>query len=168
MTTTTTNPLIAAGLATLDFARRTTNMFLDTIDESKSMERAAPNSNHTRWIVGHLALTDDMFLVKLGEKERALPEEWDALFGYKSVVSDDASKYPPLADLRKAMDERRTAVCDWFSNLSDEELARPLPEDWQTFAPTIGAVAGSMAAHECMHNGQLTAIRRHLGLEPCF
>ena len=52
--------------------------------------------------------------------------------------------------------------------MSGERLAAALPEDWQVFAKSYGVLINTIAWHEGMHAGQLTVIRRELGLGPKF
>ncbi|MCZ6816774.1 MAG: DinB family protein, partial [Planctomycetota bacterium] len=56
----------------------------------------------------------------------------------------------------------------WFLSMSGERLAAALPEDWQVFAKSYGVLINTIAWHEGMHAGQLTVIRRELGLGPKF
>ena len=51
-------------------------------------------------------------------------------------------------------------------SLTDEQLAGPPPEGFQKFAPTLGNILMRLLWHEGMHYGQLTVIRKSLGLAP--
>ena len=66
------------------------------------------------------------------------------------------------------MHERRATLIDWFSAMGADELAEPLPDDLQAFAPNRAALMPSIAWHEGFHAGQLTAVRRSLGMESMF
>lgn len=164
MTTSTASPLLSTGLSALTFSRHVFTRFIDNIPEDKFGFRPGGKANHALWILGHIPTTDAQFMEGLGA-ERSVPKEWDALFGYKSEIQDDLSKYPSVADVRAAFDGTRAALVSWFESMDDEALLKPMPEDWQTFAPTFAALMSSLAGHEALHAGQLTVIRRELGLD---
>lgn len=164
MTTTRSN-LLESGLAALAFARSVSTKLIEGIPADQSMLQPVPDANHLRWIAGHLAWTDDAFLTMVTGAESGIPADWGAKFGYGSTVSSDPADYPELDALREACDERRGALIAWLESLSDEELMQPLPENLASFAPSIAALMGTMAAHEGMHAGQLTIIRKCLKLE---
>ena len=161
-------PALENGLETLAFARKATLGLLEDIPDDKLRFRPGGAGNHATWITGHLAWTDDHFLSKLGDRESKCTGEWDALFGKGSRVLDQAEKYPPFTELREALSERRETLVSWFLSMSGERLAAALPEDWQVFAKSYGVLINTIAWHEGMHAGQLTVIRRELGLGPKF
>lgn len=168
MPTTTTSPLAArlieSGLASLDFIRGTVEKLLDATPAGQHLARPGGKANHALWIVGHLACTDDFFLRTLAGQERGIPESWDGLFGMGSEPSDDAKDYPRMDEVRAAMADRRAALRTWLATLDEKQLAAPLPAELEGFAPDYAALMGAMAAHEGMHAGQLTVIRRCAGL----
>lgn len=165
MTTTASNPTLSAGLATLGFSRGVFTRMFESIPEEKLGQRGAGGAgNHALWILGHIATTDAQFLEALAGHDRPVPKAWDDLFGYKSEIKDDLSAYPSLDEVRAAFDGARAAITAWFESMDDQELAKPLPEGWDQFAPTQAALMSSLAVHEGMHAGQITCLRRELGL----
>jgi uncharacterized damage-inducible protein DinB len=171
MTTSTSTSASAVtdnGLAALSFSRGFFEKVLDEIPPDKMMFQPVPGGNHALWQVGHMAVTDDMFLSSLGGRPALCPEGWQKLFGYGSQPSGDPSDYPSPQDVRRTFDQARQDLRDWFSSMSREQLAEPLPKDLSMFAPSFGALMSSLACHEGMHIGQLTVIRKALGLAPAF
>jgi uncharacterized damage-inducible protein DinB len=81
---------------------------------------------------------------------------------------DDPGRYPSYDEVKAVFDERRQALIEWISNMDDAKLAEPLPEDYRSFAENHAGLIGAMAAHECMHNGQIGCMRKALGLERRF
>lgn len=125
--------------------------------------------NHPLWIVGHITF----WAYHEGEllnATRHAPKAYAELFGTGSQPSPDASKYPPLDELRAAYHDVRGAVSKAFLAASDAELARPNPsKEWAELFPTVGAMVGlGMAAHDSLHIGQLTSWRRAMGFPPAF
>lgn len=167
-TTTKTNPLLETGLTGLAFARGATLGLLEAIPKDKLATPAFPGGNHALWIAGHLAVSDDAFLTALGGATSPLPARWKELFGTGSKPSAKAGDYPELKEVLAALSERRQALVTWLKSLDEAKLRAPLPEDWKEFAATHADLATSLAWHEGVHAGQLTSIRKALGLKPLF
>jgi hypothetical protein len=168
MTTTTHSATLENGLGALAFARRYTDGLLSDIPEDQFLFQPIPGANHTLWVMGHLALTDDLFLATLDGRSRTCPESWDGLFGMGSEPTGDAGVYPPVGEVRAKYEEMREQLLAWFGDMSDEDLARKLPDDWQVFAENQGVLMSNLAGHELIHDGQLTVIRKALGKKPAM
>ena len=163
--TTTANLAVENAKAVLNLSRDITLKMIDGIPADKACHRALPNTNHAIWVLGHAATTDDYFRTTLGESQtRVTDASWDGLFGGGSTPSDDPSGYPTLDELKNKAEESRTAFVKWYESLSEEQLTQPLPEGYEFFAPNHAGLANSVAWHEGLHAGQLSAIRRDLGL----
>lgn len=160
--------LLKQGLAGLEFARSATLGFLEDIPGDRLTHQPAPGCNHALWIMGHLASTDDYFLSSLAKKPSGIPEEWSKLFGMGSKPVADAKAYPPVAEVRSKLSGRREDLIAWLKSMSEDQLLSPLPEELRRFAPNYAGLCVSLAWHEGLHAGQLTVIRRSLGLEPKF
>lgn len=156
------------GLATLAFARQKMLGLLEDIPEDKYLHQPLPGGNHTMWIIGHLAATDDTFMSGLKPRESRLPGEWGALFGRGSKPHGDASVYPSISELKEQLTDLREELMAWFGSMSEEQLASPLSEDWAPFGVNYASLMGSLAYHEGLHSGQLTMVRRSLGIAPRF
>ena len=159
-----TQELISSGLASLNFSRQALLGLLDGIPAEKLTHQLTPGGNHALWIAGHIANADDFFLSTLAGTEPKHPDKWRDLFGQGSKPINDAAAYPSLDDVKQALANRREELLAWFQSLSSEKLAEPLPADYQQFAPNFGAFPGTLAWHEGLHAGQLSMIRRDLGL----
>lgn len=166
--TTTISPALANGIASMEFTRGVFHKVLDATPEDKITSQPWTGANHALWNVGHIALTDNYFLTALSGQESPLPESWEGLFGMGSQPVDDASKYPSFEEVKEALAERRTALIDWLSSLSEEKLAEELPENLRGFAANHAALPGTLACHEALHVGQITACRKAFGLDPAF
>jgi len=160
--------VLTNGLATLGFARRSTLGFLEDIPEDKLCYQPFPGTNHALWIIGHLACTDNFLLTAIGGRQTDLPATWNELFGMGSTPQPDPDAYPPPAEVRQQLDARRDELIEWFKSMDGDQLVAPLPEDYQTFARDHAALMTSIAWHEGLHAGQLTVVRKTLGLKPKF
>ena len=160
------NPVFESGIAALNFARQTTLGLLESIPQDKLTHQPCVGANHALWIVGHLGYADLMFLTHVGNKLIEPPQNWAELFGMGSVPKPDASAYPALGKLKEALADNRETLLGWFASMSAEELAKPLPDDFKSFAGNHGMLMTSLAFHEGLHAGQLTVIRKSLGIAP--
>jgi uncharacterized damage-inducible protein DinB len=162
------NLVLENGTATLNFARQFTLELLSDFPQDKLTHQPCAAGNHAMWIAGHIAYADDMFMSKLGNKPARLGDHWVTLFGMGSTPQPDAGLYPSLGEVTNALADTREGLLAWFGSMSAEELGNPLPEDFKPFAPNYGMLMVSMAWHEGLHTGQLTVVRKSLGLAPKF
>jgi len=160
--------VIENGLAALKFARDATLGFLEDIPRDKVCHQLTAGGNHALWITAHIALTDDDMLSGVGGRKRRCPADWTKLFGMGSKPVGDLGAYPSYDEIKQALHERREELAAWFKSLSDAQASAPLPKDFEFFAPNQAALASSIAWHEGLHAGQLTMIRRDLGIAPKF
>ncbi len=143
------------------------------IDSMKSTEdwvyQACPKANHGLWVVGHLALADNMFLGRLDESAASKPDGWDELFWFGSEVRADASKYPAPEEVVAYFRDRREKLNQAIEGLTEEFLASPTPDEGMcSEAPNMGAMLIFIAYHEGIHTGQFTIAHRGLGHDPMF
>jgi hypothetical protein len=164
MTTATTSTLFDTGKAAMDLARRCTLKLVDGIPPDKLCHQPVPNTNHALWVLGHLACSDDFFATSLGGCESVIDEKWPELFGMGSKPVDDPGAYPSLEEVMSGLERARQGMLETFRAMGEQKLMSATPDDWQAFAPTYATVMGSIAFHEGFHAGQLSAVRRSLGL----
>ncbi len=136
------------------------------IPDDKYLYQPCPGGNHALWTLGHLATVTQYFLANLAGHDNGLAEKYREMFFAKSVPSPDASSYPPLEVIRDYYKTSRAAFRSWVESLTDAQLTAPPPEKFSKFAPTLGNVLMRLLWHEGMHYGQLTVIRKSLGLAP--
>lgn len=160
--------LIETGLNALNFARKATLGFFEDIPDSKICYQPIAGGNHALWILGHLACTDEFFLNKIGGKPFNRFESWSGKFFMGSKPSANVSDYPPVSEVKKVLDENRNRFLDWAGSMTEADALTALPEDFKNFAPDRATMLSTIAWHEGMHTGQLSMIRKALGLAPKF
>ena len=163
-TTTTTTTTHESARAVLDFARRSTLKMVDDIPVEKICSKPLDGTNHALWVLGHLAVTDDWFACTLANRESVIDESWGPLFGMKSEPSDDPSTYPSIDEIKAGLQRARQSLLTGFESLDEQQLQGPVPDELEGFAPNVGGAAFTLAWHEGFHAGQLSAVRRSLGL----
>ena len=162
------NIVLENGIAGLNIARNWMLELLSDIPQDKLTHQPCAAGNHAIWIAGHIAYADDLFASKIGNKTARCSDSWVKLFGMGSIPQADAGAYPSLREVTNALADNREGLLASFSSMSAEELAKPLPDDFKTFAATLGQLMISIACHESLHAGQLTVVRKSLGLAPKF
>lgn len=162
------NDVLETGLAALAFARRVTTALLEDIQDDKLTYQPMAGANHALWIIGHIAVTDEVFLGNVGKRPVKRLGTWKDLFYTGSIPKPSLADYPPAADIRDYFSASREELIAWFKSLSEAELHAPLPEDMQTFGRTPAVLMSTIACHEALHAGQLTVVRKNLGITPRF
>jgi hypothetical protein len=143
------------------------NNVLEGIEDNKGSERLNDHVNHLQWIAGHL--TNSRYSI-------ASMLDISMHFPFKETYTDftapppfnrhiDASvKYPSLTEIKKYWNSLGDVLVEKLSNLGEEKLASASP-----FAVPIGKTLLDMfsfiASHESYHIGQMSIIRKYLGLE---
>jgi len=156
--------LVASGLATLNLARQVTLKYLDGIEGDGLVTRACEGGQHALHIMGHLAYADTLLLGEARPELATLPDGFTEAFGQGSVIKDSLSDYPPVAEVLRQFNDMRARSIDLFQSLDEAALLKPLEGHMSQFGRNIAHVAHTMAWHEGVHAGQLTQIRRKLGL----
>ena len=78
---TTTNATHAHGLIGMNWVHEQLEKMADTIPADKLLHQPVEGGNHTMWILGHVAVSDDYFLGTFSDQPRTL-EAWEKMFGY--------------------------------------------------------------------------------------
>lgn len=160
--------LLERSLEMLSFSRRTLLALLEDIPADRMCFPPVANGNHALWVLGHVTVTDDYVMHELGKQPRQLAEQWHRLFGPGSTPVADAGAYPGVEEVRAAAGRQREAFVRWMRSLPDEQLDSPVPEDWREFCSVYANLPAALAWHEGMHTGQVTVIRKALGMRPKF
>ena len=119
--------------------------------------------NHALWTLGHLATTYDWATTVLSSSKASLPPEWNTLFAYGTTPTADAKAYPAFAEVRdmyERMGERLMAIA---RSTPEVEYFVPLREQTGWLEHKVDAMF-KLAWHDGWHSGQLSTLRRGLGM----
>ncbi|MBL1217890.1 MAG: DinB family protein [Planctomycetes bacterium] len=158
-------------IESLEFARSMFGMITNGMTDDKACFQSRPSDNHLLWTMGHLAVTD-VWVVKMmaGETvaEGLVPETYEKLFGYGSKVESDASVYPSLAEVRGYFESAHNTLIETAKSKSVDQLLMSIEEASGGFMKD--GIDGIMkcAWHEGWHTGQLSTLRREMGLGSAF
>lgn len=72
---------------------------IETLDDRQLLVRAGGKGNHALWIMGHLALADDVFVSAFRQQASCLPDEHGKLFAPGTAPLADAAAYPSRKEL---------------------------------------------------------------------
>jgi len=144
-------------------------MLLKDIPDERMAEQPLPGVNHPAWILGHLAISTDGAITRLGG-QKLLPPEWMPLFGPGSKLSNVRSDYPATEELLRAVEQGFEKACQMAQTATIEQLATPTANPaMKAGLPTAReGVAFLLTGHLGVHLGQLSAWRRMIGLAPLF
>ena len=160
--------LIASGLASLKLARDTTNAMLDGLEGDQLTHRPCTGGQHALHILGHLAFSDAMTVGLDDDAAGTLPDGFKDAFGMGAVIKDTAADYPPVDVIRAQFTQKREAVIAWLEGLDEQPLLAPLDGPWAEFGRNRAHLPHTLAWHEGTHSGQLSQVRRSLGLAHKF
>ncbi|MEL6110209.1 MAG: DinB family protein [Planctomycetota bacterium] len=137
-------------------------MALSIPDEHFNEPRGGSNS--PKWITGHLALGMDFGLSLLGEPTDAIAEMMP-IYGPGSSggrVEDSRTREGLVEHLRSVGDTLKLKV----ASASEERLAQPQSTPFlANELPTVGGLLAHVyTTHIALHLGQLSQIRRELGM----
>jgi len=151
----------------LHWSRKTLLDLLDGFPPEKMLFRPTPSDCHALWILGHVALSDAWILNMILEDEQSLGDRWK-VFGYQSDLNEDADRYPPLAEVREQLERQRARMLAWLATASEADLFAPLDDGGIGFAATPLEAINKEIWHEGWHSGQLSLLRRAVGLGPAL
>lgn len=155
-----------AAIDTLGWVHASTDKLIDHIPAAHALHQPCGTDNHMLWTVGHLAVTYCWFASLLDGKAIDIPAGYNERFGYGSKPVADAAVYPSLAEVRKQYDAAYTRMMNAVNRLKPADFGKPTVADSHGFAKTRLDVVLRAAWHDGWHSGQLSAIRRSLGLPP--
>lgn len=154
---------------TLAWSRKCLLEVIEGYPADRVCYQPSPADNHLLWTLGHLATSDEWVLDMLKVPGSTIPASYaKELFGYGSVPSPNAGDYPPIEEVRGHLDHARQRLLDQLGSMSDEQLAVELGEAGQGCVKDPAEAFAMTAWHEGWHTGQLSSIRRSLGMPPAF
>lgn len=126
--------------------------------------QVGPTDNHALWQIGHLASAYSWFASMLDGKPSTLGETFDKTFGWGSKPTPDAGAYPDHAMVRKVHDDQFQRLIRAAERLSDADAHEPTAINSNGFAKDKLDALHKCLWHEGWHHGQLSALRRALGM----
>ena len=153
----------------LSIAREVTDAILHDLSDDDLMVRPVPGANHIAWQLGHLISSEHHMMSAMdGADMPALPDGFAERHGVDASKSDDRSKFDTKEKYVKLYQAVRAATLAALDRITVEQLDQPAPESIREHSPTVGHTLALQAAHELMHVGRYSVVRRKLGKPPAF
>lgn len=147
----------------LEWCHSMTARLCDGFDGDRLYYQSNPNENHVVWQIGHLATGYSWFASMLDGAPASLGESFDKAFGFGSKPVNDASAYPSLSDVKRVHDEQYARLLAAAKQLKDSD-ALVAVESSGGFAKNKIDLINKASWHEGWHQGQLSSLRRALGM----
>lgn len=155
---------IARAIALLAWCHEYTGKLCAGFPEDKLTAQPSPTDNHLLWQIGHLATGYAWFASMLDGKSSSVGEPFDKLFGWGSTPTSNIGAYPDHAMVRKVHDDQYQRLVKAAEALDDDAATAPLPKEAGDFATSKLDVVQKCIWHEGWHQGQISSLRRALGL----
>lgn len=141
--------------------------FTGDLSDAEYFIPAVEGGNHAAWILGHIAVSEDLMVSLITGSPKRLPEPMHELFRGGSACVADASKYPSRSKIDDLLRTARTNTLAALAAFDEGKSNDPSPErPAKDFFPTMGSLWGMIGAHQFWHIGQLTDCRRVLKKPP--
>lgn len=164
--TRSTSVMRIRAVASLRYARSILDGLFKDFPVDKHTYQPAMTDNHIIWTLGHLAITNQWFAGLLDGEPPALPDGYNELFGYKSKPNPDLAAYPPYDEVRQQYEAAFARLIRAADALRDSDLTISCAAESGGFAKDKAEVLERAVWHEGWHGGQVSALRRSLGLPP--
>jgi uncharacterized damage-inducible protein DinB len=146
-----------------DMLRLNTRLFrncLQDMTEEQARMRPSPGANSAAFVAAHVA-DARFYLLKLLGAERPSPLA-RYLGGWKGI--DEITEWPSLVEIQAAWTEAAHALRDRLETMTTAELDAPLKTGFPVEPKTPRAVLGFLVQHDAYHVGQLSLLRKCVGL----
>ena len=149
----------------LNFSGRFLAMMTADLTPEQLLHRPCEGANCAAWLLGHLIDVDRRGYARLGFDAGDLPAV-DEDFAKRFGRADDAPKADEFGDVSKLaalFQETHAAFVAKVPELTDEQLAAPIENAPFT---TVEEMLLFFPIHIASHAGQISTIRRSLGMPP--
>lgn len=169
--TTTTAPALSATRRSVNaakFSHDVLTKLATEFPEDKAIFQTSPTDNHLLWHLGHLAMDYHWFAAAIDGKPAGVPAEDNTLFGMGSKPLPDAKAYPPLAELRRRYEAGWQRFITAAEALRDDDATKPIFGESSGFLKDRLDTVDKVAWHDGWHAGQISGLRKALGLKGVF
>jgi uncharacterized damage-inducible protein DinB len=132
---------------------------MDGVSDAQLWMRPSQHNNPILWLFGHLVRSRARLLSAIGEP---FDTGWGEAFARGSTVEDRAD-YPSRDQIAEMMRAVSPRLYSKLETLTDAELAQPAKGPVPSIN-TLADLATFLTMHESYHVGQLSYIRKGLGL----
>ena len=141
--------------------------FASPLTPEQLLHRPCDDANCAAWLLGHLVLTERSFMARIGvdaSEMPTLPEGFDKRFA-RDETAPKAREYGDTSILLPLFRQHREPFAQRVRDLPQEALAQRLEQPHPMF-DTVGRAIAFASTHVAVHVGQISTIRRSLGMPP--
>ena len=165
---TSSSPMRDRALAHAQFAHGMINKFAEGFGPEQVVAQAGACPNHLLWTLGHLASSASWTHGMITGGTPIVPEGYSTLFGMGSKPIGDPALYPSFNEVREAYESSFRRLVNAVEQLDDRALLQAPEQDSGGFISDKLDALNKLAWHEGWHVGQLSDLRRGLGLPNVF
>lgn len=153
-----------------EFNRGYLNRLLADMPPERFDDQLADGLHSVRWILAHLAIVADYGLKQL-DLPFVCPMTWHVAYGPSSQAGTSDRVKPTLEELLSTIEHGYSTLCNALRSIDDERLA--VPHEVELLKNTAlktkaDLVSHILATHFATHLGQLSTLRRLMGLPALF
>lgn len=138
---------------------------VEDVPEPRMVEQPGLIINHPAWTLAHLNAYTGALLAMLDDPSVPTADAEMEKFGYGTTPVPDLSAYATKRELLDQFKDRNARVATVVAAKHADFFAKPAPEKYQPYSPTIGHIAITLlVAHPPHHLGQLRQWRRAAGI----
>ncbi len=153
-----------------EFNRGYLNRLLADMPPERIDDQLADGLHSVRWILAHLAIAADYGLKQL-DLPFVCPMTWHVAYGPSSQAGTSDRIKPTHEELMATIEHGYSTLCHALRSVDDERLA--VPHEVELLKSTnlktkADLVSHILATHFATHLGQLSTLRRMMGLPALF
>ena len=153
-----------------EFNRGYLNGLLADMPLERLDDQLADGLHSVRWILAHLAIVSDYGLKQL-DLPFVCPMTWHVAYGPSSQAGTSDRIKPTYEELMATIEQGYSALCNALRSADEERLA--VPHEVELLKSTnlrtkADLVSHILATHFATHLGQLSTLRRLMGLPALF
>ena len=150
--------------STMGVSQLVLKSYLSDLSDAELMTRPGPQCNHIAWQLGHLIESERSLLEgAVPGAGLTLPEGFAARHTKESSAVTDPSRFLTKNEYLDLLERSNVATLAALDRLNEADLDVPSPEQFRSYAPTVGDLFVMIATHAMMHAGQIVPVRRALG-----
>ena len=145
-------------------AERIVEAYLGDLDDQELRTPPAPGLNSIAHQLTHLILIEHQIVnaIRPGTSPD-LPEGFETLAPASGETEETRARHLPKDHLLSLLAAQRQATRGLLESLTAEDLAAPMPPQFQALCPTVGVAFNLAFTHYLLHAGQWVAARRRAG-----
>ena len=141
--------------------------FTADLTDAEYFVAPTPELNHTGWVLGHLACSEDWGIGLLLGQDKQIDASTHEKFQGGKPCTSNAADYPTPSELQTFFRDARARLINALEGFDDARWDAASPEGApKELCPTLGTLWGLMGFHQFWHIGHITACRAAMKKKP--